>query len=134
MRAPEHRFGPGALVLHRGRAGLVVSKHGRACPWYLVEFHQPMPMPHSPPMEAGWADRGCHKKRPEWHYEVSLEPLPSDWQGAVPASLLRRVRGFLIQDSWLKGYCFGRKEGFLAGKFAEGRVWSVRTWNLLKEL
>ena len=130
----EHKFGPGTFVLHRGRAGLVVSKHGRTCPWYLVEFHQSMPMPHGPPMEAEWADQGCHRRRPEWHYEVSLEPLPPDWQGAVPASLLRRIRGSTVHDIWLKGYCFGRKEGFLAGKLAKGKVWSARIRNLLKEL
>ncbi|KKK71811.1 hypothetical protein LCGC14_2910170 [marine sediment metagenome] len=107
-----HRFGRASLVLHRGRLGIVVSKHGHICPWYRVEFHQPMPMPHSPPMDPGWLDRGCHKKRPEWHYQVSLEPLPSDWDGTVPASLLRRIRG-------LQGFCFGRSKGWEDGRRRE---------------
>ena len=115
----RYRFGPGSLVIHKDRLGLVVSKHGKVCPWYRVEFHLPMPSP-SGPVVTSTPEPGphAHAQPAEWHYEVSLAPLTNDWGGSVPASLLRRIRGFLVMDLWLRGYCFGRKQGFEAGKFA----------------
>lgn len=94
---PKHRFGRGSLVLdHNNRMGIVLEKRGIICPWYWVE----------------------HNEGITFHYDVALKSLPSDWSGEVSAKLLRKLRGRLVMPVWLQGYCFGRKEGYAAGKFA----------------